>query len=80
MSDELKTTEKDLGIDCGVRVAVFWPGEGYGIATEYLTFKRAQEAARKLISQGYGKSDRSAVHIIQWSRHVIEYTEEAPDA
>ena len=59
------------------RVAVYWPGEGYGAASIHKTRASTKEAVQDLIRQGYGQDRRCPIHILHVVCDVEEVIKEA---
>ncbi len=55
-----------------VQVAMYWPGEGYGIPADVATMEEAEAKAKSWADQKY-HAGRAEIHIIETVRRVRVY-------
>lgn len=58
-----------------IEVAIYWPGEGYGIPKEVGSLDDARALAREWTKQGYG-TGRNRIRIIETTRKWTEWTDD----
>lgn len=54
-------------------VAVYWPGEGYGVLTPCETMEQAENEAKASEALGYGAGSCGRIHIIRTVREITEW-------